>query len=128
MNNCLPNSVSLQLIVDDVVVFQSKGKWLYPLFDLEEYLLINPMDVSQATVCDKVIGKAAALLILRLDIGRIHGDLMSKLALNLFEQNEKPFSFNKIVDRIDCKTEDLLLNIDDVETAYKLLSKQAKGC
>ena len=128
MDNCLPESVSLQLMVDDVVVFQSKGKWLYPLFDLEEHLRANYVDVTRATVCDKVIGKAAALLILRLNIGRIHGDLMSKLAMNLFEKNNKPFSFNKLVNSIDCKTEDLLLNIDNVETAYKLLCQRANRC
>ena len=47
-------------------VFTSTGKWLHPLFELEDYLVEHGLEPGNLILQDKIIGKAAALLIHRL--------------------------------------------------------------
>lgn len=82
--------------------------------------------MKQAHIHDKVVGKAAALLMVRLGVGRVHGVLMSDLTSQIFETWEIPYSFDQRVERIDCQTEAILLEIFDLEIAYKILSNRAK--
>lgn len=120
--------VSLQVIIDQKCVFESRGKWLYPLFDLEDYLQAYPIPMAEAFVRDKVIGKAAALLLIRLGAGRIHGELMSELAVETLTQFDSSHTYDQLVARIDCQTETLLLDVDDPEQAYRILCKRAGRC
>jgi len=120
--------ISLQVILDGEVIFQSSGLWLFPLFDLEDHLKEHPVDMANAEVRDKVIGKASALLILRLGAGRVHGDLMSELAVDVFNQASISHTFDKLIKRIDCQTEKILLEIDDPDVAYGILCKRANRC
>lgn len=117
--------ISLQLIIDHRVVFESRGKWLYPLFDLEDYVQSRPIEIRRGEIRDKVIGKAAALLIVRLGPARVHGEIMSDLAVQVFETVGLPYSFDERVERITCQTEILLKEIDDPAQAYDLLWKRA---
>lgn len=116
---------SLQLILDGKPVFESSGKWLYPLFELEDFLQDSPIDMPKAELHDKIIGKAAALLITRLEPGKVHGGVMSQRAMPVFDAAGIPYGYDQAVERILCKTEDLLADIDDIENAYSLLSRRA---
>lgn len=122
------NLPSLIVYVNDHIVFQSYAKWLYPLFDLEDYLVDHPIDMAHAVVHDKVVGKAAALLMVRMGVGGVHGVLMSELAVQVFEHWQLPYTWDQRIDRIDCQTEAILLNIDDPESAYQILCQRAKRC
>ena len=120
--------ISLQVILDGEVIFQSSGLWLFPLFDLEDHLKEHPVDMTNAEVRDKVIGKASALLILRLGAGLVHGDLMSELAVDVFNQASIPHTFDKLIKRIDCQTEEILLEINDPDVAHGILCKRGNRC
>ncbi len=122
------NSPSLQVRLGEEVLFSSSGKWLYPLFDLEDYLNERPGLLKQATVWDKVIGKAAALLILRMGGSRVHGALMSELAADTLEKAGVAHSFDVLVHRIDCQTEELLADVMDLDEAYQILCERAGRC
>lgn len=124
----MTDSPSMQVLLDDQVLFTSTGKWLYPLFDLEDYLQEHPGLLKNATVWDKVIGKAAALLILRMGGNRIHGVLMSELAAKTLEKAGVAHSFDTLVPQIDCQTEELLKDIVDPDEAYDILCKRAGRC
>lgn len=119
---------SLLITQNDEVIFQSNKRWLFPLFDFEDYLSDHHIDLSLTKVHDKVIGKAAALLILRLGAGSVHGDVMSELAHNAFKQASITHTYNTLVERIDCQTEEILLEIDDPDIAYQILCKRAHHC
>jgi len=123
-----PEGISLQVFVRDRLYFQSSGKWLYPLFDLEEEIKVRPIALSKAIVRDKVIGKAAALFLIHLGAWHVHGELMSELAVKVFKSNHIHYSFGSCVPRIKCKTEELLLEINDPGVAYKILSERANRC
>ena len=57
---------TLTVLHNGTPIFTSFGKWLYPLFELEDYLAAHPIQPDTLILQDKIIGKAAALLILRL--------------------------------------------------------------
>jgi hypothetical protein len=119
---------SLQVILNENIVFESFGKWLYPLFDLEDYLRGHPLEMSQVEIRDKVIGKAAALLIVRLGTGQVYGETMSELGIAVFGTAGLPYSYGQRVPRIACKTEELLAEVDDLEEAYQILCQRAGRC
>jgi hypothetical protein len=122
------NNISLQVIQDNKVIFESHKHWLIPLFDFEDHLRSHPAEPSTLEVHDKVIGKAAALLIVRLGAGSVHGDVMSELALEVLQQADIAHTYTKLVKRIECKTEEILLEINDPEEAYQILCKRAQRC
>lgn len=128
MDHTVHGSATLQVIEDGKILFESQGKWLYPLFDLEDFLKTHPLDLSRATIRDKVVGKAAALLALRLGFRRLHGDLMSDLAIEILEKTGAAYSFDARVPQIDCQTEELLKDMDDLDEAYGVLCQRAKRC
>lgn len=116
---------TLEVNIDGRLVFQSEGKWLFPLFELEEFLKQQSFDITRAVIRDKIIGKAAAFLILRLKARSVYGELMSKLAADLFDSYHLPYTYDKLVDRINCATEDILLDINNIDKAYQILSERA---
>lgn len=122
------NTPSLQVVLDEKIVFSSLGKWLYPLFDLEDYLREHPLEMQRAEVRDKVIGKAAAFLILRLGAGSVYGETISDLGIAVFEAANLPYAYGLRVPKIDCKTEEILAEVDDFEEAYQILCKRAGRC
>jgi hypothetical protein len=128
MDSKFPQDISLQAFFNGKIIFQSKNRWLFPLFDLEEYLKNHPVDKALLEVHDKVIGKAAAMLMLRLGVGCVYGNVMSELADTVLCQAGIPHFYKKLIERIDCQTEELLLEIDDVDTAYEILCKRANRC
>jgi hypothetical protein len=110
------------------VVFTSELKWLIPWFEFEDYLKLHPVDTSTCEVYDKIVGKAAALLMIRCKIGSVHAGVMSELAQGALEQSSVPYTFDTMVSRIDCQTEEILKDINDSDEAYQILCKRAKRC
>lgn len=116
---------SLQYLVAGEVVFASDGSWLHPLFDLEDFLGSAGINAENAEIRDKIIGKAAAFLIARIGAARVHGHIMSRLATEVFERTGTPFTYDLLVDRIDCRTEELLRDVTDPEEAYRVVRARA---
>lgn len=117
--------VTLRVHYDDRQVFSSVGKWLHPLFELEEFLSTVSYPLQGVLVEDKIVGKAAALLLVRLGIRRVKAGVLSELAKAVLERYDVRFSFTTIVERIDCRTEILLSDVEDPEQAYRILKARA---
>jgi len=117
---------TLRVFQHGQLIFQSDRRWLMPLFDFEEYLQDHTELRRPFEFHDKVIGKAAALLMIRLGAAVVNGDVMSRLACIILEHHGIPHTYATLVDRIDCQTEEILLNIDDVENAYRILAERAQ--
>lgn len=124
----IPSNLSLLVRFEDGITFRSDGKWLYPLFDLQDFLESEELSLDKAEVFDKVIGKAAALLLVYFDARRVHGDVMSDLAIKVFKSESINYSYDLRVDRITCRTETLLCDIDDPKEAFQILCQRAARC
>ena len=107
------------------LIFFSDRNWLHPLFEFETFLLSQNYETSELSVKDKIVGRAAALLCVRLGIKNIHAGLLSQLGKDVLEHYGINYSYDSLVDRIICHTEELLKNEYDFEKAYILLKKRA---
>lgn len=117
--------MSLNVLLGDKVVFHSDSSWLYPLFELEDFLADKEFDHSKLYAVDTKIGHAAAVLFDRLGFKKVHGDLMSKLATDYCNSRGIEYSFNELVPKIACKTEDLITEDMSIDEIYVLLAERA---
>jgi len=119
------NEHSLELKHKNKTIFSSNGKWLLPLFDLEVFLKRENCDLSKLTLYDKIIGKASALMIIRLGIKNVEGGIVSKPAETAFKKWGVKYTIITSVELIDCKTELLLAEVFDPEIVYHIIKKRA---
>ncbi len=116
----------LEVYQDATLIFHSDGNWLHPLFDLERFLAETDVDPATLVVHDKIVGRAAALLMIHLGLGRVHAHIMSQLGEEILDHHNVPHTYERRVERIACQTEQLLENTYDPTSAYHLLRERAK--
>ena len=107
---------------DGKIFFERDGKWLHPLFSLLEYL--KEHDINNVTgyrLHDKIIGAAAAVLIIKMGFTKCHGELMSIKAIELLKLYRVEYSYDKLVDGILCKTEKMVDARNSIDHSFNLL-------
>jgi ABC-type Mn2+/Zn2+ transport system ATPase subunit len=109
----------------DEVIFSSRGKWLHPLFELGDFLELNSYSVADLFLTDKIAGKAAAFLIAKLGITKVHIHLISQGAITVFQRFGIAFSFDEKVAVIQCRTEQIVSTEMDIETVWQMLRRRA---
>ena len=121
----LPEPLTLRLFQGDEVLFSSSGRWLHPLFELEE-VFAGGLDPAGTRLQDRITGRAAAFLVVRLGIPRLHTRLLSRCAIPVLERFGVDYHGLQLVDRVACATEELLGGIEDPEAAYDLLAERRR--
>jgi len=115
--------------LDDRTVYESEGVWLHPLLELEPVLEAAgyfASDRAQASTprlstYDKVVGRAGALLSVRLGVKEIHTELLSRLAVPILDAHNVTVHAEHVEDRIFCATEDILAEISDPNEAHRII-------
>ncbi len=120
-----PAHHALEVHLGGTELFHSDGKWLHPLLDLERFLEAHDYDPAALTLRDKIIGRAAALLIVRLGIRHVHAGMLSELGAEVLRHFGVAFDYENLVPRIACETEVLLKNELDPEKAHALIHARA---
>ena len=121
---------TLKLYEKGNLIFSSRGKWLHPLFELEEYLSTGDFQPERRAglfLEDKIVGRAAAHLIIRLGIKRLHAGILSSLGKEALDEFEISYSYDTLVEKIICKTERLLSSVKDPEESYKIIRELRGG-
>ncbi len=117
--------ITLKLFYDSTVIFTSTKKWLYPLFDLEIFLKRFIKDdksrLEKLYLEDKIVGKASAFLIVYLGIKRVHANILSNYGKSVFDSYHINYSYEELIDKIACKTENLLTKVKKPEDAYRII-------
>lgn len=95
--------------------------------------ILNPLKndrhfFEDAIVVDKVIGKAAAMLLILSNVQYIYAFVMSQKAKDILDKYHIKYDYEKIVDYIInrdqngmCPMEQTVYDIDDLEVGYQLL-------
>ena len=107
------------------IIFTSNSHWLNPLFELSDFLSKEHIDVSEVLLHDKVVGRAAACIIVRLGIVKCHIELISKRAIPIFEQAGVNYTYDNITENIDCRTEYLITDNMSIDDTWLFLRKRA---
>lgn len=116
---------TLVVLHEGTAIFTSHGNWLYPLLELEAYLADHPAQPERLILQDKIIGKAAALLIHRLGFRTVEAGILSRLGETVLQRHGIAYTYEQLVDRIRCQTEDLLADVEGPEEAYRLVKVRA---
>jgi hypothetical protein len=116
---------TLTVLQEGTPIFTSYGKWLYPLFELEAYLADHVFQPDNLILQDKIIGKAAALLIHRLGFRTVKAGLLSRRGEAVLQRHGIAYTSEQLVDRIHCQTEELLAEVEDPDEAYQLVKIRA---
>ena len=91
---------------------------------------IEKKGLKKSVVVDKVIGKAAALLMVYGKVKQVHTNIIAKDAITVFEKHKIKYSYNQKVEYIQnaakdglCPMEQKVLNIDSPKKAYTIFTK-----
>jgi hypothetical protein len=118
---------------DDIVCIVSKGdsvltsnlKGIRPWV---KWLRECPELLEDAHVVDKVVGKAAAMLMIVSKVKTLYTPVMSENALNYLASQNIDFSYERTVDYIKnieknglCPMEQTVIDVDDAHQGYQLL-------
>jgi len=122
----MTSNATLELTMDGRLVFSSTGKWLHPLFELEQFLKTHrSLDPARVHVRDKIIGRGSAFLIVRMGIHKVHAGVLSRLGKDVLDKAGAACTWDQLVDTIQCRTEGLLRDTTDVLQAYRVLADLA---
>src|SRR4029453_9757026 len=84
---------TLTVLHEGTPIFTSHGKWLHPLFALEDYLADHAFQPAHLILQDKIIGKAAALLLHRLGFCTVQAGVLSRLGEAVLQRYEIAYSY-----------------------------------
>ena len=112
-----------------VCVYNERGiKTLLSLLQDDPQLLEN------ATVADKIVGKAAAYLMVKGGVKEVYAETISERAIEVFRLYQIPVTFGvrtlQIVNRSGtgpCPMESTVEDIDDIELAFEALKQKVKA-
>ena len=117
---------SLEVYHQEQLVFFSDRNWIYPLFELEKFLDKTEHPVQEFVVHDKIIGKAAALLMVYFHICQVKAQMISQLGIETLQYFKVKYQYQQLVDRIYCQTEEILQKEMDPASAYGILKERIK--
>jgi len=92
------NEPTLTILQDGVPIFTSHGKWLHPLFELEDYLAEHCLQPENLILQDKIIRKTAALMIHRLGFRTVKIGILSMLREEVLQRNGVAYTYKQLVD------------------------------
>lgn len=124
--------LTFMLVKDQEILFESKRSGLAPLIELiEEH---RSEELSDSYVFDKVVGKAAALLICLIQAKWVFTTTLSHSAREVLNGNKIPYEVEHIVDKItppgeksQCPFEKAVANIMDPQTAYEVIKTKLEA-
>ncbi len=119
------SKTSLAVTYNNETIFTSTGNWLHPLFELEDFFKKHDYPREKCIIFDKIIGKAAAMLMVRLGLRQVYAGIISSLAEEVFSRFGVSYSAGMFIERIQCATEESLKNIDDPNEALLILKRRA---
>jgi hypothetical protein len=125
-NHLVNNKMKIAIVSNSCVLHSSDQNGILFL----KKLYFEGLDFSSASIADKVVGSAAAWIIILLQIKNIYADLISKRALfilsdncnNLEFKNKTDFIFNKEKNDI-CPMEKKFISVNTLEDAITELNK-----
>lgn len=121
----LKENHTIVILKKDASVITSDDRGVSPLIKL---LKEDKLQLQDSIIADKVIGKAAALLMIYGNVKEVYTPIISSPAIKIFNINNVKIYYDKEVDRIInrkgdglCPMETLCLDIDNPEEAFEVI-------
>ena len=115
------------VIRNNQIIYHDKGNGVRPIMKV---LDSNPEILKDAIIVDKIIGKAAAMMLSMGKSVRVHGNLMSQAAAEYLERKGIEHSYERCINVISnrtgdgiCPLERAVADIEDEQEAYNKLKE-----
>jgi hypothetical protein len=113
--------------INNSEIITSDKKGVAPIMEL---IGQNNRLISGAIVADKVIGGAAAFLLVKCGVSYIYGEIMSEKAISVLQKYNVPYSYGNLVPYIKnrrgdglCPMEQLCLDVHTPDEAYEKIKE-----
>lgn len=124
----LEKDYSIVLVKENEIVNTSRKNGLLPILDLYNN---DKSILENAIVADKVIGKAAALILKEANIKELYAELISENAIELLDKTNIKYKYNKKVreirnrDNTDiCPMEELALESNNADELIEKIKEK----
>lgn len=124
----LKENHTIVICKSDASVIVSNDRGIVPLMQL---LVEDKKQLQNSIIADKVIGKAAALLMVYAGVKEVYTPVISSPALEVFKNHNIRISYDNEVDRIVnrkgdglCPMESLCLEINEPDSAFETLKRK----
>ena len=122
-------NLSLVILKRGEIIFESESRGVQGLLDAIED---DSIDVEGTSVADRVVGRGAAFLLAYMGVDSLFGEVISKPAMDVLEENNIRYDSEEVVKNIQnrdgsdiCPFEKLTSDIDDPEIAYREIKELA---
>ena len=119
------NETSLSIFYGKKLIFTDHGNWIFPLFEMEQFLERSNYEPDKLEVHDRIVGKASACLLVRMGIRTLCAGILSSVGEKVLIDHQIMYTYLTLVPKILCITEDLLKDVDDIEETYLILRTRA---
>jgi len=121
------NDITCRILLGGKEVFLSDERGIAPLIKIVQ----GGFDVKGGTAYDKIVGKAAALLYVLMEIGCVNAEVISSSAIEVFKAHAIKFTYKALAEKIInrrgdgvCPMEATVENIQDPYSAYVALKEK----
>jgi len=129
INRLNREGLNLLIIKDNKRLYESKRGGMAPL--LEAINLLGLQTLVGTTVIDKIVGKAAALLISYFKASDVYTRLLSRSAIEVLKKHGIRYRSERVVENIRkkddtniCPFEKMVLEIEDPKEGYEKLRRE----
>ncbi|AHH04980.1 hypothetical protein BmHG_00438 [Borrelia miyamotoi] len=114
----------LRLLKEHRILYSNMERGLKPLLEVDNFINKYIQNKEGLEIYDKVVGKAAAVIIYNIGLQNVHASVISQSAKDFLESKGIKVSFKRLVDKINDKTENLIESLENPEEVYKYLIKR----
>lgn len=124
----LENKHSIVVVKENNVVYKSDKNGLLPIIDVYDS---DKKILDGAAVADKVIGRAAALILIEANISKLYAQLISENAISILDNTNIKYEYDKKVKEIRnrdntgmCPMEELSLATDNADELIRKVKEK----
>ncbi|BCR21037.1 DUF1893 domain-containing protein [Borrelia miyamotoi] len=114
----------LRLLKEHRILYSNMERGLKPLLEVDNFINKYIQNKEGLEIYDKVVGKAAAVIIYNIGLQNVHASVISQTAKDFLESKGIKVSFKRLVEKINDKTENLIESLENPEEVYKYLIKR----
>ena len=117
-----------------LAIVNGGGELTYNERGVKTLLSLQAGSLAGAFVADRVVGKAAAMLMVHGGVIEVYAEVISEPALKVFKAHKVVCLYGEVVPNIInraktgiCPMEQAVLGVDDIAKAYKILVEKTGG-
>ncbi|BDU62896.1 hypothetical protein BOFE_04360 [Candidatus Borrelia fainii] len=115
---------TLKLFKEHRILYSNMERGLKPLLEVDNFINKYIQNKEGLEIYDKVVGKAAAVIIYNIGLQNVKAGVISQPAKDFLESRGIRVSFKRLVEKINDKIESLIESLENPEEVYKYLIKR----